>query len=397
MKDSLSYAQRMELLAPSVAGTEILKLAERPEVISFAGGLPDPKSFPVEPIREAMEEVFRDEATAALNYGPSPGYSLLRDWISERMGTHEQVQVTRENILVSSGGVEALTLISMALLDPGDTVIVGAPTYLISLHVFRSFQARIESVRLDEAGIDTDELEHKLNELSAKGVRPKYIYVIPSFQNPSGLTMSSGRREKLIELADRHGIPIVEDHAYADLRFEGDKLPSLKALAPEQVLFIHTFSKIFSPGVRLGWITADAEFITRLGLCKIGTDSCANTLAQRLLYKYGSRGGVDRQVETSVKLYRRKRDRLLAALENELRSKATWTIPSGGFYVWMRLSEGADSEKILRRAIEEQKTAFVAGPPFFADGSGQNHLRLAYSFVPEAQIDEGIHRLAQTL
>jgi 2-aminoadipate transaminase len=198
-------------------------------------------------------------------------------------------------------------------------------------------------------------------------------------------------------------VPIVEDHAYADLRFEGEMLPSLKSLAPEQVLFIHTFSKIFSPGVRLGWITADAELITRLGLCKMGTDSCANTLAQRLLYKYGSRGGVDRQVEASVKLYRRKRDRLLAALDRELGRKATWTTPAGGFYVWMNLSRGQkgaeapDSEKLLRRAIEEQKTAFVAGPPFFADGSGRNHLRLAYSFVPEDQIDEGIHRLAQAL
>jgi 2-aminoadipate transaminase len=344
-----------------------------------------------------MEEVLRDEAAAALNYGLNPGYSLLRDWIAERMGTHERVQVTRENVLVSSGGVEALTLISMALLDAGDTVIVGAPTYLIALHVFRSFQANIESVRLDEEGMDTDELEQKLKELSAKGVRPKYIYVIPSFQNPSGLTMSAGRRNKIVEIAERHRVPIVEDHAYADLRFEGEKLPSLKSLAPEQVLFIHTFSKIFSPGVRLGWVATDAELIKKLGLCKIGTDSCANTLAQRLLYRYGSRGGVDRQVEASVSLYRRKRDRLLAALDKELGSKASWTTPAGGFYVWMKLPEGTDSEALLRRAIEEQKTAFVAGPPFFADGSGQNHLRLAYSFVPEDQIDEGIHRLAQAL
>jgi 2-aminoadipate transaminase len=392
-----AYADRMELLMPSVAGAEILKLAERPDVISFAGGLPDPRSFPVESIREAMERVLSEEGPAALNYGPNAGYSKLRDWIAERLDHLENIRASRENILVTSGGVEALNLVSMALLNPGDTVLVGAPTYLVALHVLRAYQARLASVSLDENGMDTEELDERLSELASKGTQPKFLYVIPSFQNPSGLTLSEERRHRLLEICSRFDVPVVEDHAYADLWFEGRALPTLKSLAPDKVILIHTFSKVFAPGVRLGWAAADPDLILRLGLCKIGTDSCANTLAQRLVYAYGSQGGIDEQIAASIDLYRRKRDMLLKALERELSGVVTWTTPRGGFYVWAELPEGADSELLLRHAIEKEKTAFVAGPPFFADGSGSRFVRLAYSFVPDEQIDEGIRRLARSL
>lgn len=397
MNQKLSYADRMALLAPSVAGANILKLAERPDVISFAGGLPDPGSFPLERIRRAMERVLRDEGAAALNYGPNPGYSKLREWIAERVATREQIRVGMDNILVTSGGVEAFHLICAASLNPGDTVVVGAPTYLIALHVLRGFQARIETVRLDEDGMDTVALEQKLEELEREGVRPRFLYVIPSFQNPSGLTLSEPRRRSLVSIAKRHGVPIVEDHAYAELGFEGKTLPSLKSLSPEGVILIHTFSKIFSPGVRLGWVAAEADLIQKLGLCKIGTDSCANTLGQRLVYAYAREGGIDEQVSASRKLYRRKRDRLLTALQSELADVASWTKPGGGFYVWLTLPEAIDSELLLQDAIETEKIAFVAGPPFFADGSGRRHLRLAYSFTPEGQIEEGVRRLSRAV
>jgi 2-aminoadipate transaminase len=392
-----AYADRMELLMPSVAGAEILKLAERPDVISFAGGFPDPRSFPIDTIREAMERVLREEGPAAFNYGPSAGYSLLRDWIAERLERVENIRASRDNVLVTSGGVEALNLVAMTLLNRGDTVIVGAPTYLIALHVLQAHQAELVSVSLDENGMDTDELDELLSELASKGMRPKFLYVIPSFQNPSGLTLSEDRRHRLLEVCSRFDVPVVEDHAYADLQFEGEKLPTLKSLASDQVILIHTFSKIFAPGVRLGFAAADAELILRFGLCKIGTDSCANTLAQRLVYTYGSQGGIDTQIPASIELYRRKRDMLLRALEREMPGVATWTTPRGGFYVWVKLPEGADTPSLLRHAIEREKTAFVAGPPFFADGSGSGYLRLAYSFVPDEQIDEGIRRLARAI
>jgi 2-aminoadipate transaminase len=391
------YAERMALLAPSVAGAQILKLAETPGVISFAGGVPDPKSFPLDVIGETLERVLREEGAAALNYGSNLGYAKLRDWIAERMRSRDRIPMSDENVLVTSGGVEAFNLICMTLLNARDTVVVGAPTYLISLHVLRAHQADVVSVPLDTGGLDPEALEESLQTLQRQGVRPKFLYVIPSFQNPSGLTLNKDRREQIAEICARFDVPIVEDHAYAELRYEGEAVPALKSIVPDQVILISTFSKIFVPGIRLGWVAADRELVHHLGLCKVGTDSCASTVGQRLAYVYGSEGGIDAQVANSITLYRRKRDVLLEALERRMTGAVSWTRPQGGFYTWVELPDGTDSEKLLSHAIETEKTAFVAGPPFFADGSGQRYLRLAYSFVPEEQIEEGVERLARAM
>jgi len=397
MKWQERFAGQMGSLASSVAVSELLKLAEQPDVISFAGGLPDPKVFPMEAIQEAMDRVLTVDGPVALNYGPGTGYTLLRDWIAERMLTKERAAVSRENILVTSGGVEALHLICMTLLEPGDTVVVGAPTYLVALHVFRAHQVKMVSIELDENGLDTEVLEQRLNELDRQGERPKLVYVIPSFQNPSGLTMNIDRRHQLIKICERYNVPIVEDHAYADLRFEGKPIAALKSLAPDRVILTQTFSKIFAPGVRLGWVAADSSLIQQLALCKIGTDTCANTLGQRLVYQYASQGGIDAQVSEAVRRYRHKRDVMIAALAEHLSGIVTWSRPDGGFYVWLTLPESSDSEALLRYAIENEKTAFVAGPVFFADGRGARHLRLSYSFIAEDQIEEGIRRLANAI
>ncbi len=397
MKWKQHHAGRIASLAPSVAIADLLKLAEQPDVISFAGGLPDPKIFQMEAIRAAMDRVMSEDGQAALNYGPSAGYTPLREWIAMRMQAKERVALGFEDILVTSGGVEALHLLCLALLEPGDTVIVGAPTYLVALHVFRAHQINMVSVELDENGLDTAVLEARLYELEQQGKRPKLLYVIPSFQNPSGITMSKARRQELVEICERYDLPIIEDHAYADLRFEGEPITALKALAPDRVILIQTFSKIFAPGVRLGWVATDADLIESLALCKIGTDSCANTLGQRLVYQFAREGGIDKQVLSASQHYRRKRDLLLAALGTHLSGIATWRRPEGGFYVWLTLPEAFNSEILLQAAIEKEKTAFVAGPIFFADNSGARHLRLSYSFVDEGQIEEGIHRLARTI
>ena len=283
------------------------------------------------------------------------------------------------------------------MLDPGDTVLVEAPTYVAALHIFRSYQARILSLPIDDDGLDTDALAVRLGELAHEGVRPKLLYLNPSFQNPSGRTMSLSRREKVVELCARHGVPIIEDHAYAELVYDGAPLPSLKSLDPDNVVFVHTFSKIFGPGVRLGWVAADTALIEKLGLCKLGTDQCANTLTQRLVYDYGRHGGIDEQVARSIELYRRKRDAMESAMKEHFLPAMSWTHARGGFFLWVRLQDGADSEELLRNAIEREKTAFVAGPAFFADGSGTNYLRLSFSFVAEDKIEEGIRRLSRAL
>lgn len=395
----LSYASRMTAFESSQAVIDILKLAERPDVISLAGGLPDPRVFPLERVRASMDRVLRDEGPAALNYGPNPGFSKLREWIAGRMDAREGVTVSAENILVTSGGVEALNLVAMALLEQGDTVIVGAPTYMALLQVLRTYGAKIESVPVDEEGLSTRELEARLTELDKKGVRPRFLYVNPSFQNPSGCTLTEARRKELVALCDRFGVPVVEDHAYGELSYDAALPPSLKALAPDNVIFVHTFSKIFGPGVRLGWVAAEPNLVARLGLCKLGVDQCANTLTQRLVFDYGQRGYIDEQVEASLELYRGKRDQMLSSMKAHLSEEMRWTHPGGGFFVWARLPDGIDSEKLLPHAIEREKTAFVAGPPFFASdaGEGSPFMRLSFSYVPEERIDDGVKRLARAI
>ncbi len=392
-----NLARRMELLGSSREVTEILKLAERPDVISLAGGLPDPAVFPLERVRESQERVIREEGAVALNYGPNAGFTRLREWIAERMKSREGVSVEVENVLVTSGGIEALNLVSMAVLDPGDTVLVEAPTYLAALHVFRSQEARIESVATDADGLVPEALDEKLTELARAGLRPRFLYVIPSFQNPSGATWSRVRRKRVVEICDSASIPIVEDHAYAELCYEGEREPSLKSLAPANVIFLNTFSKIFAPGARLGWAVADPDIVEKLGLAKLGTDQCANTLTQRLVNDYGRRGYIEDQVKAAIELYRRKRDRMEEAMRRHLPPESRWVHPRGGFFVWVDLPEEIDTEALLPLAIEREKTAFVAGPPFFADRSGKHFMRLSFSFVPEDSIDEAIVRLARAI
>lgn len=398
-----TLARRMELLGSSREVIEVLKLAERPDVISLAGGLPDPAVFPLERVRESQERVLREEGASALNYGPNAGFTRLREWIAERMEAKERVSVGVENVLVTSGGIEALNLVSMAVLDPGDTVLVEAPTYLAALHVFRSQEARIASVVTDANGLVPEALREKVKDLAKAGIRPRFLYVIPSFQNPSGATWSRERRREVVEICGEASIPIVEDHAYAELCYEGEREPSLKSLAPGNVVFLHTFSKIFAPGARLGWVAADSELIETLGLAKLGTDQCANTLTQRLVCDYGQHGYIEDQVKSSIELYRRKRDRMEAAMRRHFQfglfgpPETKWVHPLGGFFVWVALPEGIDTEALLPLAIEREKTAFVAGPPFFADRSGKNFMRLSFSFVPEDRIEEAIERLARAI
>jgi 2-aminoadipate transaminase len=383
-------------LQAAAATVEILKLSERPDIISFSGGLPDPQTFDVDAIREISDRVLVEEGRSVLNYGPTCGYPGLRSWIAERMKRKEGVTASSDEVLVTSGSVEALHLYCGIHLDPGDTVIVEAPTYLVALHVFRCFGAHIIPAPMDAEGLCVEQLPALLQKLNREGARVKFLYTIPSFQNPTGLTMSRRRRLDLADLTRTHRLPVVEDHAYAELSYDHEPLPSLKSLAPDQVVFLHTFSKIFGPGARLGWACADRELIEQMALYKTGTDQCSNTMTQRIVLRYGESGGLDRQVTASLPVYRHKRDLLIGALHRYLGDRCRWTVPEGGFFLWIALPEHLSSSGLLAQCLEQEKVAFVAGPPFFVTG-GEPFLRLSFSYVPADQILEGVQRLARVL
>jgi len=294
-----------------------------------------------------------------------------------------------DELLITSGGMEALELVGKSFLDRGDTVVVEGPTYLGAIMAFRSFEAEVVAVPLDEDGLDVDELERRL----AAGLRPKLLYTIPDHQNPAGVSLSGERRGRLVELARRDGFLLVEDVAYRELGFEDDPAPSLWSLAPETVVQAGTTSKTLFPGVRLGWAAGPPAVSARLVSAKQNTDQCAGALGQRLFEEYVRRGWIEEQLARSRSLYRRKCERMLAALERCMPEGATWTRPRGGFFSWLTLPEGGDAVELARRAVE-RGVGVVPGLPFFPDGRGGDNVRLSFSTVDEAQIDEGIERLS---
>lgn len=391
-----AFADRMDLIGDT-AVIELLKLAERPDVLSFAGGLPDAATFPMDAMKEVTVQVFDDHGSMSLQYGPTAGYTALREWIAARMGTVEGVSATVDDVIVTSGGIEAMDLIAKTLLNPGDIVIVEAPTYLTAFSVFRCYGVDFVAVDIDDEGMRVDLLEEKLLELERQGKRAKLIYTMPAFQNPGGVTMPLDRRRRLVELADGYDIPILEDHAYAELYFDHAPPPSLKALNPDGVLFVSTFSKIFGPGIRLGWIAAPPAVIAQLCQAKLGSDQCSSTLGQRIVHEYGRQGLMDSQIVLSRALYRAKRDTTLAALAGHAPPGMTWTRPDGGFYVWLTIPEGIDTTSMLAWAVEHEKVAFVAGPSFYADGRGTNQFRVCFSYLDQDLIEEGISRICRAV
>ncbi len=391
-----AFANRMELIGDT-AVIELLKLAERPDVLSFAGGLPDAATFPMAAVKDVAAQVFDDHGSMALQYGPTAGYTALREWIAQRMGSVEGVTATMDEILITSGGIEAMDLIAKTLLNAGDTVIVEAPTYLAAFQVFQCYDVDFLAVDIDDHGMRVDLLEERLKELDRQGKKAKLIYTIPTFQNPGGVTMTLDRRRRLVELADKYGIPILEDHAYAELYFDHAPPPSLKSLNPDGVLFVSTFSKIFGPGIRLGWIAAPQAVIAQLCQAKLGSDQCSSTLGQRIVYEYGRKGLMDSQIALSRALYQSKRNTTMEALAAHARPGMSWTRPDGGFYVWLTAPEGIDATSMLAWAVEHEKVAFVAGPSFYADGRGANQFRLCYSFLDQSLIEEGISRVCRSV
>jgi 2-aminoadipate transaminase len=368
---------------------QVLAFLGVPGLISFAGGFPDPVTFPRERTRELLAEFAESGEVDAFQYAPTRGLAGPLDAVSGRIESLQRRRPADDELLLTSGAIEALDLIGKTFLDRGDTVAVEAPTYLGAIMAFRGFEADIVAVTMDDAGLDVDELGCRLGD----GLRPKLLYTIPDHQNPAGVTLVAERRALLVELARRHGFLIVEDVAYRELGFDDTVPPTLWSLAPDVVVQAGTTSKTFFPGVRLGWAVAPAEISQRLVSAKQNTDQCAGAVGQRLVEEYIRRGWIDEQLAASRSLYRRKCERLLAALERELPSGARWTTPHGGFFSWVTLPDGVDSTELAARASADG-VGIVPGTLFFADGRGTDSMRLSFSMVDESQIDEGVARLA---
>jgi 2-aminoadipate transaminase len=374
------------------AGDEIatiMALSNASEVISFSGGFPDPATFPGEVLADLVRELVVTGDASGLQYTPTQGLPGPRAYLRERLGRLEGREPAEAELAITSGGIEALELISKTFLDRGDLVMVEAPTYLGAIMAFRGFEARIECVRIDDDGLRVDVLADRL----AAGSRPKLVYVIPDHQNPAGVSLAAERRVALVELARRYGFLLLEDVAYRELSFDGSRLPALWALAPDVVVQIGTFSKTFFPGVRLGWVAGPAEVVAWLVTAKQNTDQCAGGLGQRLLEEYGRRGLLDRQIAAARELYQRRCRLLLATIAAQMPEGVRWTTPRGGFFSWVTLPPEADTAKLAQAALE-RGVAFVPGVPFFPDGQGRNQLRLSFSKVDDEVIPEGIRRLS---
>jgi 2-aminoadipate transaminase len=391
------YAQRTKTAKSSII-RELLKLTQRPEVISFAGGLPAPEIFPVERFREACQQVLTTNPSIALQYGPTEGYRPLRELIVAHMARYG-ILATVDNILITSGSQQALDLIAKLLINRGDRILVESPTYLGALQAFDLMGAEYVTVPTDADGLQTSEMERALRS------GPKFMYILPNFQNPGGTTLSRERRDELVLLSDKYGIPIIEDDPYGQLRYEGEHIPPLVVLDRTNllrdngyllgnVIYLSTFSKVLAPGLRLGWIVAPPDVITHLVQLKQSTDLHTSSFTQMVAYEVARDGFMEEHVKLIRRVYKERRDAMLEALHNYFPPDVSWTHPQGGLFLWVTMPPGIDTMKLLDTALR-QDVAFVPGEPFFPSGQETgSHMRLNFSNAQPEQIREGIRRLS---
>jgi len=388
---SASLARRTRTLGGGEI-TAILALAGATDVITFSGGFPDPATFPTEILGQVASRLIAGDAAVALQYAATEGLTGTRDYVAARLESLEGTRPGPGELMITSGGIDCMELLAKSYIDPGDAVVVEAPTYLGAIMAFRGYEAGLHGVPMDADGMRVDVLASML----AGGLRPKIVYTIPDFQNPTGLSMSAGRRAELVGLARRYGFLICEDVAYRELGFGAPPPASLWSLAPDVVLQAGTFSKIFFPGVRLGWAAGPEQVIGRLVVAKQNSDQCAGALGQRMLEEYGRSGHLDRQVVASRALYARRAGLTTQALAAHMPDGSTWTAPRGGFYVWLTAPHGVDTVA-LSAAAAGRKVAYVPGRPFYPGDAGATQIRLAYSRVADHLIDEGVRRIGEVL
>jgi 2-aminoadipate transaminase len=372
--------------------TAILALAGASDVITLSGGFPDPATFPTNVLSEIAARLIAEDPGVALQYSATEGISGVRDYVSGRLTELERRTPAGGELMITSGGIDCLELIAKSYIDAGDVVVVEAPTYLGAIMAFRGYEADVRGVPVDADGLCVEMLADQL----AAGLRPKILYTIPDFQNPTGLTMSAQRRAELVALARRYGFLLVEDVAYRDLGFAHAPPPSLWSTAPDVVVQAGTFSKIFCPGFRMGWAAGPAQIISRLIVAKQNSDQCSGALGQRMLEEYGRAGHMERQLVASRALYARRAALMAQALAKHMPAGTTWTTPEGGFYIWLTAPAGVDTVA-LSAAARERKVAYVPGRPFYPGEGGAAQIRLAYSRVADDLIDEGIRRIGDVL
>ncbi len=385
------YSEANALLKSS-AIRDLMSVVGRHDVISFAGGLPYINGLPPEELASVLSSVVAEGFAEAFQYGETGGREQLKAALVEVMAA-EGIHANPDHILITTGSQQALDLLGRIFIDPGDVIIMEGPTYVGALSAFRPAGPRIVTIPLDEEGIRTDALATELERLVA---RPKFIYVVPNFHNPAGVTMQPGRREELLLLAERYEALVIEDNPYGLLRFEGEPVSPLASGDYPNIVYLGTLSKIISPGIRTGWVLAPPPILERLAMLKQGADLCSPTLSQMFAEEYIRRGLWLKNIENLKPVYRARRDAMLRALEKHFPSDSSWTRPQGGLFVWATLPGYLDTEKMLPLAIE-QKVAFVPGTAFYPDGSGAHRMRLNFSFSTEDQIAEGIKRLGKVI
>jgi 2-aminoadipate transaminase len=383
-------ARRMQFVKPSFI-REILKVTQDPTVISFAGGLPSPDLFAVEPMAQASAKVFRQDGRSALQYSTTLGHQPLREWIAAYTQRRYGLAVDADQILITSGSQQGLDLIGKVFVNPYDPVVIEEPGYLGAIQALALCEARIYSVPLLEDGPDLDFLETVLD-----GDKTKLIYAIPNFQNPSGLTYSTASRQRLVEVAQDRDLVLVEDDPYGLLRYEGEDLPSLARLLPGRVLLLGSFSKVVAPGLRLGWVCGPRDIIKELVIAKQAADLHTGTFVQRVLAQYLADNELDAHVSTLRRVYGQRRDAMISALQRFFPPEVEFTRPAGGMFLWVTLPAGISSLKLFEAAIA-QKVAFVPGTPFYVDGGGESNLRLNFSNANESDIETGIARLGAAM
>lgn len=375
---------------------ELLKLTNRPEIISFAGGLPAPDTFPVEQLKEIVMEVLEEDAEKALQYGATEGDVALREELV-KLYKKQDFDIDISNLVITTASQQGLDLLSKAFLNPGDYVLCGLPSYLGGLSAFNSYGAKMIGIQFDEHGMRSDHLREELEKLKAKGIKPKFIYVIPDFQNPAGVTMPTFRRKEIIELAHEFDVLIVEDSPYKELRFEGEHQTSLYVLdGSGQVITMGTFSKIFVPGFRIGWIIAHPDVVDKFVVGKQAADLCTPPFVQKIAARYLAKGYFEQNLKKTIEKYREKKELMMECFDREMPEGVTWTRPEGGLFLFIYLPEGMDSRKLFDRAIKNN-VAFVTGDVFHCDGSGKNTLRINFSYSSKEQICEGVTRLAKAI